>query len=241
MRQKAILLILLAIFPMGCTRGPEMVDVKGGAFLAGSAKLPTHDNPERSVKVGDFSMMRYEVTNREYEICVQVGACTPRPPISTILAGPEQPAVQVTWSQAAAFCAWWGMRLPTENEWEHAARGQKSFLYPWGDEFAPEAANGGYARAFGRGKKIYRFTAPPGSFPRDRSAWGAMDMAGNIAEWTADPYSPEPGKGAPPEDGNLRVVKGGYFYAEAHQLSGAWREPAAAEMISERIGFRCIK
>jgi len=241
MNRSTILLIILTFLLAACVKDPELIAVAGGTFQAGSATLPTHDNPERSVTVGDFTIMRFEVTNGEYKACVKASACPARPSPPAVLSGPEQPAVHVTRSQAAAYCAWRGMRLPTENEWERAARGPENLLYPWGNDFSPEAANGGHARALVKNEKLYRFTAPPGTFPRDQSAWGAMDLAGNVAEWTADHYSPEPGKGDPAPDDDLYVVKGGYFYAEAHQLSGAWREPAAAELISERIGFRCAK
>jgi len=130
------------------------------------------------------------------------------------------------------------MRLPTENEWERAARGRGNTLYPWGDEFAPEAANGGHAKACRKKDTVFRFAAPGGCFPKDRSDFGVMDMAGNVAEWTAEVYSPEPGRGG---DAAVKVVKGGYFYAEPNQLSGAWREASHQYVRSPRIGFRCVK
>ncbi|MHA1568322.1 MAG: formylglycine-generating enzyme family protein, partial [Alphaproteobacteria bacterium] len=236
--------ILLLLLAAACTchqPSSDLVEIPGGTFTAGSTHLATNDNPERSATVGPFLIERHEVTNKEYRVCMNDGACTAPQDAPSVFTAPEQPVVMVTWRQAAAYCAWRDRRLPTEAEWEFAARGEKNYLYPWGDAFEPAAANGGHALACSRSGIIYRYTSPRGCFPQDQSPFGVLDMAGNAAEWTADLYSPDPSLTVAPGTPGVRVVKGGYFYGEPDQLSGAWREPAAEETASPRIGFRCVQ
>jgi len=228
---------LLALLLVACQPPPsDMVAVEGGTFVAGSAALPSHDNPERTATVADFFIERTEVSVGAYGACVEAGACGAAVIDAAALRRLELPVTGVTWRDAVAFCTWRGRRLPTENEWERAARGAANRLFPWGDAYLPDAANGAQARACIQDGVVYRFAAPPGCFARDRSSWGALDLAGNVAEWVADAYSPVPGVNPDP---TLGVVKGGYYYAEPTQLSGAWREPAAVDARSMRTGFRC--
>jgi formylglycine-generating enzyme required for sulfatase activity len=234
-----LLLPLLAVF--SCSNSdrppkfpPELAPIAGGTFSAG-ADLGTRDNHEREVTVEPFAIMRFEVTVTQYRECVKAGRCkaVELPPT---MDDPDLPVVNTPYGDATAYCAWRGLRLPTENEWERAARGPQTTLYPWGPDFSPDAANGGHAIACSREKKTYRFTAPADCFPADVSAYGVRSMAGNAAEWVSTVYSPEPEN---PGDPAFRVVKGGSYYSEPAQQTGAWREPALAVNPSLRIGFRC--
>jgi len=242
MKRAVVIALMLLLALSACQRPPEkMVRIAGGEFLAGSSKLGIRDNPERNVAVTDFFIDRNEVTNADYEACVQAGACRKRGAIPPTLSAPELPAVRVGRAAAAAYCGWRGKRLPTENEWERAARGPDNRLYPWGDAFDGDASNGGHAAPCEQNGRLYRFTAPGGCFAHDVSAFGVYDMAGNVAEWTADFYTSSPDLSSPQIDRTQGVIKGGYFYAEPAQLSGAWREPAPLTAAGDRTGFRCAK
>jgi formylglycine-generating enzyme required for sulfatase activity len=148
----------------------------------------------------------------------------------------NHPVVNVTWDEALAYCEWVGGRLPTEVEWEYAARGGlDGKLFPWGDEFTGQ----GNARHELRSES-WRFTAPVGSFPAN--AFGLHDMAGNVWEWTASPFRPS--HASPPVDDtyDVRTIKG-----------GGWDNLISRLRLSERaalsrrgrhnlyVGFRCVR
>ncbi|MHC1782307.1 MAG: formylglycine-generating enzyme family protein [Anaerolineaceae bacterium] len=194
----------------------EEVFVPAGAFLMGStdleAKIMVEDGraypeiPQHTVILDGFWIDKYEVTNGMYELCVNAGWC--KPPYvnhsdiySDYFGNPEFsnfPVIWVSWYQAGDYCAWAGRRLPTEAEWEKAARGTEGEKYPWGNEpisgeranlcdincprsIANPIYNDGYAEI-----------APVGSYPDGASPYGAMDMAGNISEWTSTLVQPYP-------------------------------------------------
>ncbi len=244
-----VILVILAVAMIsacsksGHTEAPTMIEIPGGVFWVGSRSIP--GSVERTVELPSFFIMQTEVSNRQYNQCIKSGFCTDRPDIldyPETLSGDLQPAVCVSWDEANKYCAWLNMRLPTENEWEHAARGSDNLLFPWGDRFEHGAANGAFSPAHKEGDQVYRFSAPGGSFPRDRSPYGVMDMAGNVAEWTVDPFQEDPGNEMPHGfSGLCRVVKGSYFYGERDAHSGAWRDLAPESDRSFQIGFRCVR
>ena len=158
--------------------------------------------PAHMVTLDGFWIDKTEVTNRQYQGCVAVDGC--EPPVEAgsyyrteYYGNPEfddYPVVWVTRDQAQAYCQWAGGRLPTEAEWEYAARGPKSWLYPWGNDF--DGARLNYCDAncdAGPNDPTvddgYADTAPVGSYPSGVSWVGALDMAGNVREWVADWYS----------------------------------------------------
>jgi formylglycine-generating enzyme required for sulfatase activity len=200
---------------------PELVSIPGGRFAMGDAAGEPDEAP-RAVVVRAFRMMRHEVTNREFAAFVAAtGYVTdaersgagyvwtdrwrsvrgaewrhPQGPTSTIVGLEDHPIVQASARDAAAYCAWLGLRLPTEAEWEFAARSADGRRYPWGNERPQQRgerrANFGAADCCAPdGSDGFLRTAPVGSFPRGASPYGLQDMAGNGWEWTASPYRGE--------------------------------------------------
>ncbi len=165
----------------------DWVEVPAGDYVIGR---DAGDSRQRLVDVTAFELTRTPVTNAQYERFVaDTGAeAPPHWP-----APPDHPVTFVDWHAASAFCAWAGGRLPTEAEWEKAARGTDGRAYPWGDE------EDGSRAAVGSGLK-YGSTSPVGSHPAGASPYGLLDMAGNVWEWTTSEYPP-----------GERVLRGGSF------------------------------
>jgi formylglycine-generating enzyme required for sulfatase activity len=228
--------------------GSEMVFVPAGPFLMGSPPVEGDQDemPQRGVFVDAFWIDLYEVTFAQYDLFTRA-TNAPKPVIPVLqddpakLMAPEQPAVAVSWSQARDYCAWLGKRLPTEAEWEKAARGDRAVVWPWGQEFGPGLAN------IQGDEDGFAYTAPPGSFPSGRSFFGLYDASGNVAEWVADWYDHRYYLGAPfesptgPESGKHRVYRGGSWNDTPSEVRTAKRFAAAPHQTSAVIGFRCAK
>ncbi|MBE0688459.1 MAG: SUMF1/EgtB/PvdO family nonheme iron enzyme [Anaerolineaceae bacterium] len=189
--------------------GMEMVFVPNGMFSMGLDGGRTDEKPAHEVALDAFWIDRTEVTNAMYRLCMEAGVCT-TPGFDKYYPYEEYsdfPVVYIRWDQANMYCEWAGRRLPTEAEWEKAARGTDALIYPWGNE-APSSNRLNYAREIDD-------IMPVGSFPEGVSPYGAYDLAGNAWEWVADWYdahyysiSPQSNPTGP-EDGNLRVCRGG--------------------------------
>jgi formylglycine-generating enzyme required for sulfatase activity len=151
---------------------------------------------------------------------------------------PGHPVVHVSWNDAAAYCAWAGKRLPTEAEWEYAARGNAGLKYPWGDHWSSARARYFANREGGT-------TAPVGSYPDGASPFGLLDLAGNVWEWTSSlfrpyPYSPNDGREVSATPGN-RTVRGGGWNGNAVTMRSARRGGNAPTDHSNLIGLRCAR
>jgi formylglycine-generating enzyme required for sulfatase activity len=225
--------------------------------------LENDEIPAHHVQLNAFWVDQVEVTNGMYGLCVQSGAC--RQPVATnsdnraeYFGTPEfqdYPVVNVTWFDANAYCEWAGRRLPTEAEWERAARGDDMRTFPWGDEL-PNATNSNSLNSVGDTSRV-------GSYVQGMSPFGALDMIGNVWEWMADYYdgdyynnSPEANPSGPeiPSFNNLRVIRGGSFQDDLTSLRIANRgyepgpdpqahpgEQAYYGDSSVKIGFRCVQ
>jgi sulfatase modifying factor 1 len=223
------------------------------ALQRGPWPLPFgHERPHRRVWLSAFDIDRTEVTNAAWNQCVQAGRCPPAVRISgdRRFDGPDQPVVGISHDEAAGYCRWRGGRLPTEAEWEKAARGLDDRIWPWGDRFDSSRLNHGRLRDIERGPDTditdgYRFTARVGSFRTGQSPYGALDMAGNVAEWVADWFDeshiPAASNPQGPPIGATRIVRGGSFLGPKNATRCAARtvmDPGARELW---IGFRCAR
>ena len=188
--------------------GAPMVLVPAGEFVMGSENGESYEKPVRRVILDAYYIDAYEVTNALYGKFLQVERH--REPIlwnDAKFNGPNQPVVGVSCDDAEAYCRWAGRRLPTEAEWEKAARGTDGRIYPWGNQWDRTRANtfiGGPGRP-----------TPVGSYEADKSPYGAYDMAGNVQEWVADWYDDNYYRTSPsrnpqgPQTGRARVLRGG--------------------------------
>ena len=259
-----------------------MVLVAAGPFWRGckpevDGECTEPEKPGRELSLGHFFIDRTEVTVGGYKACVDAGACKTDDLATPVFEGKPQPDWAwacnwgkadraghpvncVAWEQAAAYCKWAGKRLPSEAEWEKAARGKDGRKYAWGNmEYAELARNAlrmgniadeaekrrdpewtvaaGYDDGFAG-------TAPVGSFPAGASPAGALDMTGNVLEWVADWYDPGYYEKAPaadppgPSAGELRVARGGAWYGEPDTTRIGLRWPNPTRRIVA-VGFRC--
>ncbi|MFO0553283.1 MAG: SUMF1/EgtB/PvdO family nonheme iron enzyme [Polyangiaceae bacterium] len=200
-----------------------------------------------TVTLSKYAIDRLEVAMGDYQRCVEAGPCGPLP----IAAGgarinqPTLPASMVTHSDATTYCKYRGGRLPTEAEWERAARGLKGRRYPWGNVFDPYLANGGrLAIDPYEDKDGFLEAAPVGSFPDGRTPDGIYDLAGNVEEWVADWYEPQYSDEAQtnpkgPNQGDERVVRGGSFIHGRAWLRTTARGKDLPGVRRPHRGFRC--
>jgi len=212
-----------------------MVLVPAGEFTMGCQdgvdnECEEDEKPQRQVNVPAFQIDKTEVTVEAYRQCVDAKRCTTpdtkRGSCNWGVSGREKHPINcVDWNQAEAFCAWAGKRLPTSAEWEKAARGTDGRVYPSGDAWDITKANV-YESYDG-----YKDTAPVGSFPAGASPYGALDMAGNVWEWTADWY----------RNGETRLIRGGSWLDLPRRARTTRRLGTVPISRNDDIGFRCAQ
>lgn len=222
----------------------EMVMVPAGPFTMGSDDGDPEDAPAHTVDLPAFEIDKFEVTNDDFALFVDATGYQTYAEVQ----GASQnwrnyaegkgnhPVVKVTWNDAAAFCEWAGKRLPTEEEWEKAARGDDGRAYPWGNEFDPAKAN---VKDTG-----IRGTTAVGSFGAGASPYGVEDIAGNVWEWTASWFKAYPGSTTdnPYFGEKFRVTRGGAWFEEAPQVTTFNRNAADPEITAnDDLGFRCVR
>jgi formylglycine-generating enzyme required for sulfatase activity len=219
--------------------GAEMVLIPAGEFTMGGTD-DEDEKPVRRVHLDAFYIDKFETTNALYERFMRAtGRSAPEYWTSGSFNGASQPVVGVTWQDAEAYCAWAGKRLPTEAEWEKAARGTAGAKYPWGEQWDATRANSNESK-LGR-------TAPVGSYPSGVSPYGVHDMAGNVWEWVADWYRKDYYQRSPvrnptgPDSGTLRVLRGGAWYGNPFSLRTASRDGSSPGYRSSSVGFRCAR
>jgi formylglycine-generating enzyme required for sulfatase activity len=250
--------------------GPDAVLVRAGRFQMGSDDAEVEravalcraysgqpescqpfafasEQPKHEVVLRAYRIDRREVSRRDYLRCVAEAACVP-PRTSELdlrVAKAEHPVTGILAAEARAYCAFVGGRLPTEAEWEHAARGSGSRSFPWGTQWNARLANHGASGAQSVHADGFEHAAPVGTFPDGKSAYGVLDMAGNVWEITADRYADDAyarsARHDPqgPSDGSSHVIRGGSFASPPHTLRAAARAPLPDHEIKGDVGFRC--
>ncbi len=217
---------------------PGMVYVPGGEFIFGSDEGREEESPEQVVEIDGFNIDKHPVTCAEYKAFVDAtGHPAPRDwEGDEIPEGHEEhPVVWVSWEDATAYCEWAGKRLPTEMEWEKAARGTEGNIYPWGNSFDASLCN---SRESDIGE-----TTVVDRFPEGATPYGALDMSGNVWEWTADWYDAYRGSVYELDryGTTYRVLRGGSWYDGANAVRTTSRNSAKPGFAFSTIGFRCAR
>lgn len=223
----------------------SMVLVPAGKFTMGSSTGDVDEQPAHQVYIDAFSMDKYEVTVGQYAAFLQAEGMDP-PLDWKVMNQPayqKRPVVSVDWADAAAYCKWAGKRLPTEAEWEKAARGTDGRLYPWGND-PPTPRHAKYGKT---GSHNHTTLAPVGTLEDGKSPYGIYDMAGSVWEWVSDWYDSDYYKSSPsqnpmgPSSGESKVLRGGSWGSDPQHLRSALRYYHRSGHRHKDYGFRCAK
>lgn len=228
--------------------GMIMVYVPAGEFIMGSLDGESlyDERPQHTIYLNGFWIDKTEVTTAQYKRCMEVGACTvprglaPWDDCTIEVTGKlDHPINCVDWNQATAYCSWADRRLPTEAEWEKAARGIDGRVYPWGDVWNSGKLNSS--------DSALHSTTDVGSFPTGASPYGALDMVGNVWEWVADWYNDTYYATSPRENpqgpisGQFRVMRGGSWATGSYNIRTAIRLSNQPDFSVDEDGFRCAR
>ena len=212
-----------------------MVLLDGGNFVMGNPALPD-EAPEFQFFVEPFYIDIYPVTNAKFaEFLKETGRATPKFWGQPQYAGPGQPVIGVTWSEASAYAAWAGKQLPSEAQWEFAARGRENRKFPWGN-MEPDANRANYGDHLNIPSLVTMHD-------EGHSPDGICDLAGNVNEWTSDfflPYDPVKREAASQHGPPLRAIRGGSWHSPAPELRCAFRKGLFPESQLTTVGFRCV-
>ncbi len=260
--------------------GAELVFIPQGMFLMGSNGYGRDEKPEHTVYLDSYWIYKKEVTATQYELFLEkknnadytekdyfrhllnrirlkwkfisgVDWLNLKGDIKTILLG-DTPVVEINWRDAKDYCEWAGGDLPSEAEWEKAARGSDGRMFPWGNT-APDGKNANYCDvncpkywAYHNINDGFKFISPPGFFPEGASPYGALDMAGNVWEWTNDWFKVSAYREAERENprgplhGKYRVIRGGAWDIGGADIRVSNRGVSDPTFKSDDLGFRCI-
>ena len=237
----ALLLVgACSIRPEPTASPDEMITIPAGWFLMGQDEGRSSNQPQRRIYLDAFAIGRTEVTNSDFAgYIAETGAQVPGWDARVLEDHADEPVVGVLWEEADAYCRWAGKRLPTEAEWEKAARGTDGRRYPWGDTWDPSRAN---TAEGGPGSVL-----PVGSFPAGASPYGALDLAGNVAEWVADYFDPTYYTYGPDHNprGPSQVLdhglRGGSWASPRTHAQTFFRDSSHCAQPNPRVGFRCAQ
>jgi len=228
----------------------EMVIIPAGPFIRGSApgEGRLDEQPRRKIYLNAFAIDKNEVSNAHYMKFLE--ETLHKPPMNVFAERPfdqeegiaELPVVQITWHDAVDYCFWAGKRLPTEAEWEKAARGSDGRLYPWGNE-PPTVQKANFEKDWDGKKTFVEVTA----LPEGQSSFGLYNLSGNVREWVQDWYDSEYYSKSPdknpkgPETGILKVLRGGSWRSFDSDVRAASRGKGGFALKTHGIGFRCAR
>lgn len=256
-----MVLIPVGEFQMGGDADAALAECQK-LYIGGTCEHSWYEDeePNHNVRLDAYYMDVTEVTNAQYADCVKAGLCTePRKKGSSTQSNyygsaeyADYPVIYVDWQQALTYCEWRGSSLPTEAQWEKAARGTDGLMYPWGNSFDGSKANFcdrncslNYAnKAYDDG---YADTAPVGTYLQGESPYSLLDMAGNVWEWVKDWYDVNYYFSAPlanplgPGAGEYRVVRGGAWGNVGNGLRAAIRDRNLPSDAYNNLGFRCAR
>jgi iron(II)-dependent oxidoreductase len=225
--------------------GDPLVAIPAGDFVFGNDAGPENERPQRMVDGEAFAINRTEITNAQYQAFIDAtGHRSAFYGGHPFLGLPERPVVGVSWGDADAFCRFHGLSLPSEREYERAARGTGGAAFPWGEaERGPMRANGGAdACCAGDDSDGYMMTAPADSFADGASGEGVLNLVGNVWEWTRDWYAPYEGTDDPATAGKFRVLRGGAWNSDPSHLSTTYRLAYDPDFrFAANGGFRCVR
>jgi formylglycine-generating enzyme required for sulfatase activity len=213
------------------------VTIPAGEFQMGSENGISDESPVHTVYLDEYQIGKYEVTNRQYNNCRQAGVCSGTA-VSTNL---DHPVVNVSWHNAKTYCEWVDGRLPTEAEWEKAARGTDGRTYPWGEGIDCDKAN------YDAEDYCVGGTSPIGSYESGKSPYGVYDMAGNVYEWVNDWYdgtyyqNSSSSNPLGPSSGSARVLRGGSWDYYDSNARSSLRFRSAPSYSDDYVGFRCAR
>jgi formylglycine-generating enzyme required for sulfatase activity len=220
----------------------RMVEIPAGEFTMGNDGGDEDEKPAHTVTLETFEMDMFEVTNADFAKFVEAtGYQTEAEKAGeagwrAYAEGKDNhPVVKVSWNDADAYCRWAGKRLPTEAEWEKAAKGEEGFIYPWGNEWDPAKAN--------TKESGFRGTVAVGSFAEGASSYGVLDMAGNVWEWMADWYQPYPNSAYKSDyfGEKFKVTRGGGWFQEENLVTTSNRSATDPSAANDDLGFRCAR
>ncbi len=223
----------------------SMAVVPAGEFIMGSSMGEADEQPVHWVYVGTFFMDTYQVSVSQYARFLDATSQEAPPDWSIMNRSQHQkrPVANVDWADAQAYCTWAGKRLPTEAEWEKAARGTDGRTYPWGNEHPTKF----FANVSRDNWNNHGALTPVGTFQEGKSPYGIYDMAGNVWEWVNDWYDPDYYKTSPsknptgPSTGESKVIRGGSWGSGPDALRAANREIHSPSIRGLGTGFRCAK
>jgi iron(II)-dependent oxidoreductase len=231
----------------GPITGNPLVDIPAGPFVFGRDDGPDNERPRLVVEGRPFAINRTEITNRQYaRFVAETGHRPAFYADHPVLGLDERPVVGVSWADADAFCRHYGLSLPSEEQYERAARGTAGQPFPWGAA-PPDATRvnaGAEVCCAGDARDGYAMTAPADSFPGGASSEGVLHLVGNVWEWTSDVYAPDEPAGEAPQQGGavFRVLRGGAWNSDPRHLTATYRLAYDPDFrFSANGGFRCLR